>query len=378
MNDALQDLKDSYPDLFKDAPLPSVNWDDFDIIEVDPEGDLLNQPDLGGLINSPQGGADSIWPDTIFGEDIEIRSRPDDIAHGGSLIRYDPHTAPVPPPDALAFYLPYHYYHPHWWGVYILFDGLVALARYILDHAKPRPSINEALRAAHRFLHYHEAFHHSVECFATRIELIDRKPHYRSGFDRVYRSSYGTNNCLEEALGNAAAARWVRQKIKNPAIDLAIQDYMAKQPPGYNQAHLYLDNDAFIDGRNKFAELNRSTCYGAMPHGTQSIWDATGHLFHPMANIRSRVNYLVPKGSTLFDRISGVRPALPANKAIKKLEKLAGLKLVKHGSNHDIYEASNGHKVPIPRHRKDLGKGLLLDILKQAGLDISWSEFHRA
>jgi hypothetical protein len=31
----------------------------------------------------------------------------------------------TPPPDCLAFYLPFHYYHPIWWGVYLLFEGVL-------------------------------------------------------------------------------------------------------------------------------------------------------------------------------------------------------------------------------------------------------------
>jgi hypothetical protein len=38
--------------------------------------------------------------------------------HGGGPIPYTDRSK-MPPPDCLAFYLPYHYYHPDWWGVYL-------------------------------------------------------------------------------------------------------------------------------------------------------------------------------------------------------------------------------------------------------------------
>ena len=41
--------------------------------------------------------------------------------------------SPYPPPDALAFYLPFHYFHPVWWGVYLLLEGVERLATFIED-----------------------------------------------------------------------------------------------------------------------------------------------------------------------------------------------------------------------------------------------------
>src|SRR5262249_34985034 len=38
---------------------------------------------------------------------------------------------PYPPPDALAFYLPFHYYFPDWWGVYLTVEGLFGLGSFI-------------------------------------------------------------------------------------------------------------------------------------------------------------------------------------------------------------------------------------------------------
>lgn len=42
---------------------------------------------------------------------------------------------------------------------------------------------------------------------------------------------------------------------------------------------------------------------------------------------------------------------------------------IMHGANHDIAVSPDGKKkIPIPRHKGDLKKGLVLAILKEAGL----------
>jgi predicted RNA binding protein YcfA (HicA-like mRNA interferase family) len=42
-----------------------------------------------------------------------------------------------------------------------------------------------------------------------------------------------------------------------------------------------------------------------------------------------------------------------------------------------MYETSTGKRLPIPEHPGDLPEGTIKAILKQAGLDMSLSEFKR-
>ncbi len=108
--DDLENLRKELPDLFEDLLLPP-HWDDDWIFIPDPSGfeegcseeletlarvepPLPTLPDFGGAERFP--GAPS----------------PGD---GGDH---------YPPPDALAFYLPFHYFHPHWWGIYLTVEGV--------------------------------------------------------------------------------------------------------------------------------------------------------------------------------------------------------------------------------------------------------------
>jgi len=61
-------------------------------------------------------------------------------------------------------------------------------------------------------------------------------------------------------------------------------------------------------------------------------------------------------------------PALNVAKIIKLLEK-RGFILDRSSGSHRVYRHPDTHRIVIvPFHRKDLPKGTLLEILKQAGL----------
>jgi predicted RNA binding protein YcfA (HicA-like mRNA interferase family) len=61
-------------------------------------------------------------------------------------------------------------------------------------------------------------------------------------------------------------------------------------------------------------------------------------------------------------------PAINAKKLIKILEE-KGFTFSRQSGSHAIYSNTNGIKVTVPVHgKKDLGKGLLKQIMKDAGI----------
>jgi predicted RNA binding protein YcfA (HicA-like mRNA interferase family) len=61
-------------------------------------------------------------------------------------------------------------------------------------------------------------------------------------------------------------------------------------------------------------------------------------------------------------------PSLTPQKIIKVLEK-EGFVLDKiKGSHHIYYQPTTKRRVVVPLHKRDLPKGMLLEILKQAGI----------
>jgi len=196
------------PELFQDRELPR-GWDEpYLILPFDPEergGDPLALPDEAAdelacfpvdMPNNPVALPHPGMPSEImdlFG-----------LGHPGSPMRVEDLREPLPP-DCLAFYLPFHYYHPVWWGVYLWGPGVDYLAQQIQARAPQHIEDALAWQAAKFFLYHHEAFHHQAECFATRLELTHRRPFYKTGFERIYQRTLMTDDCLEEGLANARA-----------------------------------------------------------------------------------------------------------------------------------------------------------------------------
>lgn len=293
--------------------------------------------------------------------------------HAGAPQSYS-NSSFAPPPDCLAFYLPFHYYHPEWWGVYLLYEGVEWLARDIVRRTGGVVTRLQAMQASRLFLYYHEAFHHKTECFATRLELAHRQPLYRIGFEQLYQRTYLTADCLEEALANASALSQSRKRHRSGPIDTALEDYVLSSPPGYNRGAAV--RRKFVSHRNRFAELNVGASLGHLPRAAPEVWKTTPYMFNGISNIKGRVNYVIPKSSPLAARLP-FRPLLSPGKLIRKLKDKVGLQFGRHGKRHDVYVTRNGNSVAIPRHPKDLRDGLIRSILRECGLDISLEQFLR-
>lgn len=292
-------------------------------------------------------------------------------AHSGAPVSYvDPNK--MPPTDCLAFYLPFHYYYPDWWGVYLLFEGVVWLAGEIIKRSGGTIDRRRAMEAARLFLYYHEAFHHKTECFSTRLELSHRKPFYKTGFERLYQDTIGKPICLEEGLANATALIDGKKKLRDIAVDEALAGYVNDSPPGYDRGNAI--RPKFDSVRCDFAEQNHHICLPHLPSKSPKVWRTAPYMFNGIANIKSRVNYVIPRSSPLAKRLP-FRPLLPPNKLVQKLKSLVGLEFVRNGGNHDIWRTSTGKRVPIPRHQRDLGRGLVRKILREVGLEIGLEEF---
>jgi predicted RNA binding protein YcfA (HicA-like mRNA interferase family) len=384
-NARIDSLKDHMPEVLLPHDVLQ-DWDDhFDVIPLDdPEevGDKIFvshreemqdgvltanglEIEAGGLLES-----EDIHPELpdIIGEIFAG-------SHGGAPTPLVDKTK-SPPPDCLAFYLPFHYYYPEWWGVYLLYDGVVWLAREIQKLSKGMISGVSAVQAARLFLYYHEAFHHKTECFATRLEITHRKPLYKTAFEQNYQNMVGKDECLEEALANAEALKKVLSKF--PAyseLKSAFEAYILDSPPGYNKGVDVAYE--FEPTKNQFAEENQRNCDPALHHKSPDIWSLATHMFDGISNIKGRVNYILPRGSRLANRLR-FKPLLPPNKLVKKLREMVGLELVRHGGNHDVYRSAAGKQTAIPRHPKDITTGTLRSILRELGIPGGLEQFQRS
>jgi hypothetical protein len=237
-------LHKQLPELFAGKELPE-NWDDDLIIVSVPDVELITEtervtlreepgiwaedsdlealndpgPDEGEMLDDlgPEYIDSSLPPPTPSPEVLQVLGG----IHGGAPMPYTDPTR-MPPPDCLAFYLPFHYYHPDWWGVYLLYEGVLWLAAEIMRRPNNEVWRRQTFEAARLFLYYHEVFHHKTECFATRLELTHRKAFYKGGFAQYYGQTLGTADCLEEGLANATGLTETSKKTKkSPNVDNA-------------------------------------------------------------------------------------------------------------------------------------------------------------
>ena len=112
---------------------------------------------------------------------------------------------------------------------------------------------------------------------------------------------------------------------------------------------------------------------------TAPLWLTFPHAFSGIGRVTSRVNYVVHRDSSLAARLDLKLRYLRYRDLSDKLQRLAGCKVVREGrGSHEIWETPEGHHFPVPRHPGDFGRGLLSKIVKQAGLQMSVSEFMQA
>ena len=146
--------------------------------------------------------------------------------------------------DALAFYLPFHFYREGW-GIYVLSSGVLHLAS-VLKGGALRAGDEAYLEVADWILIEHEQFHANTEIAATRAELVSRQSLYRPYF----RDSVAAPH--EEALANANAIRWALTSNEDPLdVQPNLETWMKRQGPGYCDYHRWVSSRLFTSGLEK-------------------------------------------------------------------------------------------------------------------------------
>ena len=171
---------------------------------VDPENEIIR---IGGP-------SSAIFSESAFDEPI--------VSLGGAV--------PAQGPDALAYYLPYHFYRDGIWGIYLRAKGILELAAE-LKGAPITHGSDAAVQAACVSLLEHEQFHCLTEAAATRSEVVVRSPVYHPYFWDRYATFH------EEAVANACAHGAIKKE--HPAFVARLESWMRSQGPGYRDFHRY-------------------------------------------------------------------------------------------------------------------------------------------
>ena len=191
--------------------------------------------------------------------------RPDDEAPVDSGHQWRIHgeiSSPPPPPDvdrvgpdALAFYVPFHFYTD--WGIYIRDSGVKYLA-FVLKGSPLIPGDEEYLVGAEWILNLHEMWHAATEIACTRAELFARRSLYREYFFNEDASVH------EEALANAHAIRKGFDE-DTEAAKLNVEHWMRGLGPGYRHFDKWIPRPAFSRGQNVAARFMTAGLPGPRP-----------------------------------------------------------------------------------------------------------------
>ena len=295
-----------------------------------------------------------------------------------------PTGVPVPPPDALAVYLPFHIF-PNRWGIYLLDVGVESLAidlrRIMFDQFNRSVSQMDARRISRVFLFHHEAYHSAVESFSIRCELSTRRPVYRTGTNRLYKRGYVLGEPHEETLATAYGLRKVRDEIKLPKLDKkaaveALKVYIGLCPPEYAEGVRYIDNDCFDEWKRAFIEEAMRVCSGkALPH---SAWNIGTYMMSPLLQ-RNRKYSWICKRADFRERSKLAVHYFRRRDIISCLEKLTDAHRKPGGKHDHIVRTVNraGHentrRTQLPSG--EVHKGTLSGMLKDLDLDLNIHSF---
>lgn len=155
--------------------------------------------------------------------------------------------------DALAYYLPFHFYRQ--WGIYIKESGLLALTRALDDELSPGwkscISPDDRLQFACMILLNHEKFHFQTEVACSRLQ------HSHAPANWLYPNFVENSHpaVMEEALANAYALN-MTMKSKGAAVRAlraACKAFLRNCGPGYGDFRRY-QGAGFASGKDELVD----------------------------------------------------------------------------------------------------------------------------
>ena len=411
----IEDLRREFPNNFQDLDSGIVP-DDYIVIptdgpnssrdrpldeKIDQERDESEESFSGEIVRDPAESLESwLADDPVDGSLEPLSDNELKIfgGHPGGLVNNPPggHPGSTSVIDRLAFYLPFHSFRT-WWGIYLLPEGILTVRRELTPFFRANGiGGRDQVRIAKRLLYHHEYYHHAVESFGTRLEAITNRSVYLSVFTPRYLATRLTSDCYEEICANSYARERVLSGLEGiPApkrgLRDAINQWFDGQPPGYKKAALttgswkrversrlyedYLDSWQNVAFRRPTSLQTLAAIKGA----SQVAWAAAGDLDRGIGDIRSRISYIVRKGSPLHSRLPvDARTCLKLRAFKQKLRDFRIGRFEKQGGKHELWAPwrRDGRLVPIPRHEgRDLPTGTMRAILKELGSQMSLEEF---
>ena len=290
-----------------------------------------------------------------------------------------------PPPisvDALAWYAPFHRFGLSW-GIYIYESSIIDIAGQIGTYLKPgvilRPGITQQLsRVALSILYLHEAFHHKIESFATRLEVVKRQKVFLPYEQNVYQNLLGTDELMEEAL--ACAEMYMRLKEKTYRRGLSdsvyqaatemLGDWIPSLPPGYRMAESVLNgNCLFEEARDGLlCQVNEGAINWAQSY---QEWSIATQMTRGLFSWREIAYVLIPKGTkSLIPWFSDEITKLSiSTRDLEKLIRQFGYSEISGGKgSHRKFVHNSRPTIILPNARESLSPGVLRSVARTLGV----------
>jgi predicted RNA binding protein YcfA (HicA-like mRNA interferase family) len=292
----------------------------------------------------------------------------------------------LPPPpisvDALAWYAPIHRFGLSW-GIYIYESSIIDIAGQIGTYLKPgvilRPGITQQLsRMALSILYLHEAFHHKIESFATRLEVVKRQKVFLPYQRNVYQKLLGTDELAEEALACAEMYMRLKEKTYRHGISDSVYEatiamldaWIPTLPPGYRMAETILNGlSPFEENRNALlCDVNEGVI-----NSTQNYheWSIATQMIRGLFSWREIAHVLIPRGTkSLIPWFSGeVSPLSVSTRDLEKLIRKLGYSEITGGKgSHRKFVHNSRPTIILPNARESLSPGVLRSVARTLGV----------
>jgi len=287
-----------------------LNGEDRKIIqELEQEGEGLDERELENLFD------DDPYPDVD--PDFEVHW---DTEREGGMISldgpeavYKKDTGPVSwlgdqrgdvRETTIAFYRSFHSAGPAF-GIYYKRKGLKIKARCIHRFCQLLGyliTLGQAYVIAKVMTQFHEIYHHKIEAFASRLEVITRLPIYTQGFSTWYQLTRRRVNCFEETFANYYAYYKTKNALQRFLPASALHNIMLfwfnQQPTPYRNALKLINQseDLMRSRENQFCELIVQRFFPVDPRFGLShsrVWSMFTHGKQPYITTNSDVYYIV-------------------------------------------------------------------------------------
>ena len=347
---------------------------DLDVVDFTQPGPWPGPPGDGDQVCDVD--FDGVWADRRDDADALASSyRQDDDAWAGVAehIERNVSGAPWTPPDildALAWYLPVHYFGEES-AIYIredaLLDVVVGIARKVPESSLRNSGVIEAIcSSAFSVLFLHEMFHHKTESFAIRAEVIEQRRLYLPYMDMTSSLlNAGSDLVIEEAiacaqminrLGEPRYSRGIPSEVKAARRQL-MHEWIPTLGPSYRRGLEFVPQRAHDAGlRDLYCQVGEAT---TTPDRNPIHWTATPNINKGIFDIESVTKVIVPVGNEpLIPWFTPpFRGTLTDRDAVKVLVRRFGCTEVRGAGkgSHTKLRTPTGELITIPRGTQSPG-----------------------